>query len=84
MEIKIYKCSVCGNMSLLLKNGGGKMVCCNKDMDLLHANNSDGASEKHVPILVENIKNCELANASIYKVQVGSVEHPMTTEHYIN
>jgi superoxide reductase len=25
-----------------------------------------------------------LANASIYKVQVGSVEHPMTTEHYIN
>ena len=84
MEIKIYKCEVCGNMTLMIKQGGGTMTCCNKNMVLLKANTSDGATEKHVPVLVEKLKTCDIANASIYNVQVGGVEHPMTQEHYIN
>ena len=42
---------------------------------LLSANKTDGALEKHVPIY-------EIRDNKIF-VQVGSVEHPMTEEHYI-
>ena len=38
-------------------------------------NTSDGAREKHVPV-IEPIEGG-------YRVTVGSVEHPMLPEHYI-
>lgn len=44
-------------------------------MKLLKENTTDGAKEKHVPV-VEKIEGG-------YKVSVGSVEHPMTPDHYI-
>ena len=44
-------------------------------MKLLKENTTDGAKEKHVPV-VEKIDGG-------YRVTVGSVEHPMTPEHYI-
>ena len=36
---------------------------------------TDGAAEKHVPVVTRN--------GNIVEVKVGSVEHPMTNEHYI-
>ena len=42
---------------------------------LLNANTTDGNSEKHIPVY-------EIQGDKIF-VQVGSVEHPMTEEHYI-
>lgn len=40
-----------------------------------HAVDTDGAYEKHVPV-IESIEGG-------YRVKVGSVEHPMMPEHYI-
>ena len=44
-------------------------------MQLLEANTTDAAQEKRVPV-IERIDGG-------YRVTVGSVEHPMTPEHYI-
>lgn len=71
MSNKIYKCEVCGNVVELLHSGGGVLVCCGKSMTLLEENSTDGAVEKHVPIIENN------------RVRVGVTDHPMTEEHYI-
>lgn len=71
----IYRCEVCGNIVTLLKNGGGKLVCCGQAMTKLEPNTTDGANEKHVPVITnEN---------GLMKVAVGSVLHPMLPEHFI-
>jgi len=74
-RLEIYKCSVCGNIVEVLHVGGGELVCCNKPMILQKENTSDGAKEKHVPV-VEKVSDG-------YKVKVGSVAHPMEEKHYI-
>ena len=72
---EIYRCPVCGNMVEVLNAGAGELVCCGKPMILLKENTTDAAQEKHVPV-VEKTTNG-------YHVRVGSVEHPMLDEHYI-
>lgn len=74
-KMEIYKCSVCGNIVEVLHGGEGDLVCCGKPMNLLKANTTDAAQEKHVPV-VEKVDGG-------YTVKVGSVAHPMTDEHYI-
>jgi superoxide reductase len=44
-------------------------------MELLKANSTDAAQEKHVPVIEKN--------GDIVTVKVGSVPHPMLAEHYI-
>ena len=51
------------------------MVCCNQPMNELTANTSDGAQEKHVPVYK--------LEGDMLSVEVGSVPHPMTKEHWI-
>lgn len=72
---KFYKCNICGNIVGMIKSMGPKVVCCNQEMELLVANKTDGALEKHVPIVKQN--------GNVVSVVVGEVEHPMTSEHYI-
>ena len=72
---EIYRCPVCGNIVEVLNPGVGDLVCCGKPMILLKENTTDAALEKHVPV-VEKTTNG-------YHVKVGSVEHPMLEEHYI-
>lgn len=55
--------------------GGGQLVCCGKPMELLEEKTQDKGLEKHVPVM-ENTEHGIL-------VKVGSVPHPMETEHYI-
>jgi len=74
-DIKIFRCSICGNIVEQIKNGGGQLVCCGKPMEKLEANTTDAAVEKHVPV-------AERKDGKLY-VKVGSVEHPMTEAHYI-
>lgn len=71
----IYKCNVCGNMVEVVEAGQGILVCCGQPMQLMEENTSDGAVEKHVPVIEKT--------ADGYKVTVGEVEHPMTEAHYI-
>jgi len=71
----VYKCSVCGNIVEVIHAGAGELVCCGQPMKQMKAGTSDGAAEKHVPV-IEKVEGG-------YKVKVGSVEHPSTQEHYI-
>jgi len=74
-QVEFFKCEVCGNMVGLIKKGGGTLVCCGKPMTELKANTTEASEEKHIPVATK-------ADGKII-VQVGSVLHPMTPEHYI-
>ena len=74
-EVNFYRCERCGNIVALLRSGGGTLACCGQAMTKLEANTSDGAKEKHVPVVTR--QNGKL------RVQVGSVLHPMLPEHHI-
>ncbi len=73
--VEFYRCQVCGNIVVLIHKGGGTLTCCGKEMTKLTANSVDAAQEKHVPAVTRE--------GGKLKVQVGSVLHPMTAEHYI-
>lgn len=73
--IKVYKCSLCGNVTLKLTDGQGPLSCCGQEMTLMTANSTDAAQEKHVPVLS--------LTGDLLTVTVGEVIHPMTAEHHI-
>lgn len=72
---EIYKCAVCGNIVEVVHEGNGELVCCGQPMVLQKPGVTDGAAEKHVPV-IEKIDGG-------YKVKVGSVPHPMIDVHWI-
>lgn len=72
---EIYKCNICGNIVELIHSGAGTLVCCGEAMILQKENSVDASKEKHVPVKEE------IANG--IKIKVGSIEHPMLLEHYI-
>jgi superoxide reductase len=72
---EVYKCDACGIIVEVLHEGPGGLVCCQQDMRLLNENTSDGAKEKHVPVIEKTDKGVT--------VKVGSVPHPMLAEHSI-
>lgn len=75
MEVKFYRCRHCGNIIAYVINSGVPVVCCGEKMQELVANTVDASSEKHVPVVS---REC-----NVVTVKVGSAEHPMTEEHYI-
>jgi superoxide reductase len=72
---KIYRCSICKNIVLKLADHSEMLTCCNQPMVLLPCN-SDGAGEKHIPIITTKTKKT-------LTVQISSTIHPMTPEHHI-
>ena len=70
-----YQCEHCGNVIAHLNDSGVRCTCCGEKMKPLVPNTSDGAGEKHVPLIQ--------TNGSCVTVTVSSVEHPMLEEHYI-
>ena len=75
MEMKFYICETCGNMIAMLKRSGADVMCCGKKMTELVPGTTDAAAEKHVPVF-------EVRDNKVF-VTVGSVEHPMLDEHFI-
>lgn len=73
--MKIYRCNICGNIVLKMKDSGVVPSCCGQSMELLRVQTTDGALEKHVPVV-------EIEEKKV-KVKVGSTAHPMIPEHYI-
>ncbi|HNX90927.1 MAG TPA: desulfoferrodoxin [Candidatus Omnitrophota bacterium] len=71
----IYKCTLCGHVVEVAKEGAPTLVCCGKQMVKLEAKTADTGKEKHVPVV------SDIANG--VRVVVGSVEHPMEEKHYI-
>jgi len=74
-ELKIYRCEKCGKIVVALKDTESPTICCGEPMKLLKANSTDAATEKHVPVVTRE--------GSKVTVTVGSVEHPMVPDHYI-
>ncbi len=74
-RMEIYKCETCGNIVEMVHAGNGELVCCNVAMRHVVENTVDAAKEKHVPVITRI--------ADGFKVNVGSVAHPMEEKHYI-
>ena len=72
---EVYKCLTCGNIIAVAHAGAGELVCCGSPMKLMKEGSTDGAKEKHVPVIEKT--------ANGYKVKVGSVPHPMEETHWI-
>lgn len=75
MTQKFFKCSICGQIIAIVKETSSPIVCCNKTMQEIIPGTTEASLEKHIPTYT--------INNGIVKVNVGSVEHPMTNEHYI-
>lgn len=75
MEMKFYRCAHCGKIIAVVKETGVPVMCCGARMQELIPGTTDAAAEKHIPIY-------ETKDGRI-SVKVGSVEHPMTEEHFI-
>ncbi len=59
----------------MVKSSGVPVMCCGQKMTELIPGTTDAAVEKHVPVY-------EVKDNKVY-VTVGSAEHPMIEQHYI-
>ena len=75
MKRKFLLCRRCGNLIEMINDSGVTPICCGEDMNVLTANTTEAATEKHIPVV--NISD------NIVKVTVGEVLHPMEEAHYI-
>ncbi len=73
--MNIFKCEKCGSMVIKINDAACTPVCCGDPMTALVPGTSDGAHEKHVPVV-------EVSGNKVI-VKVGEVEHPMMDAHYI-
>lgn len=74
--MEFYRCKHCGNIIAYAEDKGVKVFCCGEKMEKIEPNTVDASQEKHIPEV--NV------NENIVEVVVGSVLHPMTTEHNIS
>ena len=75
MKAKFYICEHCGNLIGMINDAGVPMVCCGQKMKALVPNTVEASGEKHIPVV-------SVADG-IVNVNVGSVDHPMAEEHFI-
>lgn len=76
MEVKLYKCAHCGNIIIKIVDSKVPVMCCGQKMEEIIPGSVDAAVEKHVPQYT--------VSDGYVEVNVGSVAHPMTAEHYIS
>lgn len=74
-EFKLYRCNICGNLFYTVEDSGVNPVCCGQNMKEIYPNTEDAAHEKHIPV----VDRC----GGDVLVNVGSDNHPMTKDHYI-
>ncbi len=79
MEFKLYRCAHCGNVALKVVDKGVPLVCCGEKMEEWVPNTTDAAQEKHVPV----VERTPHGSGETVTVKVGSVTHPMLSEHSI-
>lgn len=73
--MKFLKCKICGKIVAVVNERQAPTICCGQPMEEMVPNTSDGAVEKHVPVFE--------VEGNIVRVKVGSVDHPMLDNHYI-
>lgn len=75
MKQRFLKCNHCGNIVAMVEDKGVPVMCCGQKMAEIIPGTVEASREKHIPVYkVEGNK---------VLVTVGSVEHPMVAEHYI-
>lgn len=74
-NLVFFRCPMCGNIIVYIKNSSIPVVCCGKPMVELEANTVDASKEKHVPVV-------DLFSTTAM-VAVGEEPHPMIDSHYI-
>ena len=75
MKKLFFVCEKCGNIIAMIKNSGVPIQCCGKDMQEIIPGTTEASYEKHIPVYK--------MEDNIVTVTVGSAEHPMMPEHYI-
>ena len=65
--MKFYKCEICGKIVEMVEATSVPTICCGQPMEELLPGTTDGAVEKHLPVVQVD----------------GNAEHPMTPEHSI-
>ena len=73
--MRFFICEHCGNIVEMVKDSGVNVVCCGQKMTELIPGTSDGAHEKHVPVVT--------VDGNKVSVAVGAVDHPMLDVHFI-
>lgn len=73
--MEIYKCDLCGLQVEVINADACPPSCCGQTMRLMKENTTDGAKEKHVPVVS--------AQENGILVKVGEIPHPMEPDHYI-
>jgi len=74
-NIKFYVCEHCGNLIGMINDAGVPMMCCGQKMTKLVPGTVEASREKHIPEIY--------VDGNTVTVTVGSVEHPMVSEHSI-
>ena len=75
MKTKFFRCGHCGNLIGMINDSGVPIVCCGEKMEALVPNTVEASGEKHLPVV--KMDDGKLT------VNVGSVDHPMIQEHFI-
>lgn len=75
MKHKFYICNHCGNIIAMIRDKGVPVFCCGEKMNEITPGTMEGSEEKHIPVYE--------VRDNVVHVTVGSQEHPMTREHYI-
>lgn len=74
-KMQVYVCNICGNITEVLHEGKGELVCCGEPMELMDEKTSGENSEMHIPE-IETTPNG-------FFVNVGIIQHPMDDKHRI-
>lgn len=73
--MQFFRCKHCGKIIAIVKGCPCPTICCGEEMEEIVANTTEGAFEKHIPVVK--------VEGNIVRVEVGSVLHPMLEAHYI-
>ena len=72
---KFAICRHCGNLIEMVHDARVPVICCGQKMEVLVPNTVEASNEKHIPVVSQR--------GSQVHVNVGSVDHPMAAEHFI-
>ena len=74
-KTKFYICAHCRNIVEMVYDTDIKLFCCGDEMQELVPNTVEASGEKHIPAVT--VKD------GLVEVNVGSVNHPMESVHWI-
>ena len=74
-KTKFYICTHCRNIVDMVYDTDIKLFCCGDEMKELIPNTVEASGEKHIPQVT--------VNGNVVEVNVGSVDHPMASVHWI-